>query len=234
MSGCEINNSTNFTKSILIDTQLEKHDIKSIDYQLENERYNIFIQYPELQCYFLGSNLEKINEMIKNEALKKAVEYEQDADDEYDLGHVTLEINYEIKYFSESYISITFKRDFTARRAAHPTSLFYTLNIDLKKAKHIKLGDMANVDEYFVRCFRKAIKDRQKTNPYPAAYDYFTDISDKRILEYLKSSDCLKNHCETFSYFTYNQICIVYTVPHSIGDYTIVEIDMKSLDEIKE
>lgn len=49
VSGCEINNSTNFIKSILIDTQLEKHDIKSVDYQLENERYNIFIQYPELQ-----------------------------------------------------------------------------------------------------------------------------------------------------------------------------------------
>ena len=220
-------NQSNFTESILSGTQIQKYDVKSVDYKLENERYNIFIRYPELQSDFLNLNSRKINEMIKIEALKKANEYEQDVEDEYDLGHIELEINYEIKYFSESYISIIFQGLFSARRAAHPTSLFYTLNIDLKNTKRIRLEDMTNIDKSFVKHFRKVIKNIQKTKSYPAAYEYFADIPNEELLKYLKSSDDLENHCETFSYFTDKKICVVYTVPHPIGDYTIVKMDME-------
>ena len=221
-------NSYDFIKLISSDTQIEKSDIEPVIYKLQNNYYNIYITYPQFKSDSNIINLEQINEIIKLGALREAVDCEKDTDDKYDMGHTELTLNYDIKYLSKSYISIVFQGFFNPRRAPHGTHLFYTLNIDLKTSKLIKLEDMTNIDEKFLKLFREVIKNLQ-AEPFCDIDTYFSDISDEKILEYLKSSDDSENNNEVFSYFTDKQICVVYPVPYAVGNHTIVKIDVEKI-----
>lgn len=224
-------NSSNFIRSILTDSQTEKYEIESNTYSYQDGYKNILIEYPSLKTDFSEQNLEIINELIKTEAIKLGSAYDY-VYEVKDYNYLELKLNYEIKFLSDSYLSIVYKGLVNPWWANHPTHLFYTSNIDLNNEKHIRLEDMVRVDDQFLKLFKEVIENHQ-AEPYPGVDIYFNRFSDDEILKYLKSSDNLdcssKNYYGVFSYFTDKDICVAYPVPYAVGNHTIIKIDMDKL-----
>ena len=226
-----ISNPYNFINSIYLDSQTGKYGIESDKYLFQDAYKDILIEYPRLKTDYYDSKIDSINDFIKTEAIKLGNDYNY-VYEAKDYNCLELKLNYEVKYLSDSYLSIVYKGLVTPKWANHPTHLFYTLNIDLRSAKYVRLEDMVEINDEFVKIFKRKIGNH-KAEPYPEVDAYFTNIPDDQILKYLKSSDNLcresKNYYEVFSYFTDKEICVVYPVPYAVGNHTIVKLDMDNL-----
>ncbi|MCL2088717.1 MAG: hypothetical protein FWH14_04465 [Oscillospiraceae bacterium] len=191
---------SNFMEFILSDIQIENYSMETEEYKKQNVR----ILYPKLNSHFSRSKLDQINEMIRIGTLD--LFFNGDFEDDFSHEMSVYELEYEIKYFSTSYISIVYKGYFNVYRSAHPTHLFYTLNIDLNSMEPISLKDIVDIDEVFLRKFTNAIDDDI----------YFQNISDENILKNLEKT--------ASAYFTKTHLYIVYYLPFILGNYTIIEI----------
>jgi hypothetical protein len=96
------------------------------------------------------SNKEKkINETIKFDALNLLNAYKV-SDKEFHL-----EINYEIKWKSANVLSIQYSGMVNFRSAAHPHYLFFTTNVNINKARKIRLNELVNMDETLSTKFKR-------------------------------------------------------------------------------
>lgn len=226
-----VQNSSNFIKSILVDSHIKKYEVESNIYTYRDEYKNIVIEYPCLKADFSDQKVSEINDFIKAEAIKLCDGYDY-VYEVKDYNYLELRINYEIEYLSDSYLSIVYKGLANPYWANHPTHLFYTLNIDLCSTKCIKLEDMIEINDRFLNLFKEQIENH-KAEPYPDVDIYFAKIPDNQILKYLKSSDNLERGTESYygvySYFTDKEVCVVYPVPYAVGNHTVIKIDMDSL-----
>jgi len=156
---------------------------------------DIDIKYPVLPEYSAT-----INEMIKQEALRVLDAYEIDVPEEERLS---LEIDYEIKLKTDDLISIVFEGLGYIQGTAHPNNFFYTLNIDAKTAKKVRLADRVTVDDSFIQAVYQAARDI----PEPEIYDAFMNSYEDKdaLLQRLydaDGSDDWPQGTSAFSYFT--------------------------------
>lgn len=231
-------NNTQANQSSTIVTDTREKDFKSsnnMTYQLIKNVYtnkNVTVNYPQIINLGDDNKQNKINELIKNEALYG---FTNGVDD-----NLSLEINYDIKLESADVVSILYSGVAGFKGAAHPTNLLYTTNINIKNGKKLKLVDLIKIDENLAKNFKKGryINLESIDNPessqqlQSAVADYVNNIDINDLIKDFNQSDnrgIKENPSNTFSYLTKDSIVISITVPHPIGDHAEYEIKYKDI-----
>lgn len=182
---------------------------------------DIKINYPQITNLSDANKQKIINNIIKNEALKVLNYYS-----ETESG-LTLEINYDIKRKGANLLSIQYLGIGNVKGAAHPNNLFYTTNINMSKGTRLRLKDVVNIDENFIRKF----KDRE-FKPLKSEDSGMIDSSD--LIKQFSKADSLDNigiedQSDIFSYLTKDSLGINISVSHAAGDHVEFEIKYKDI-----
>lgn len=196
-------------------TMENENNIETV-YQINSKTYtytlngnNVLIKYPVLNSNEM--NLSSVNELIKQTALSgfnKDEEVEQQID-----------IDYEIVFYNNEFISIAFTGLANTITAAHPNNIFYTLNIDIKEGTKIKLTDIYNIDDNFIDTYKSEFK--RQINPEIAIY--LENYTDEELKEMFNNAD--KANDGIFSYYTDTTIGISLPTIFAIGNYSKIEIN---------
>lgn len=186
----------------------------------------ISIEYPVLS-HMDNSDLQKtINEQLKSNALSvlKGYQANESAD--------TLKIQCKVISVDRRRISVTYTGSYNAKGAAHPVNLFYTNTVDLSTRSDLGLSDFtdaATIAEYIrsadcqfynvsseIESQARSYIKEQEGNVYTAIFehaDFPLPTSEKKETGFPKS----------FSYEKQGVIYISVPVPHTLGDYVLIQ-----------
>lgn len=133
-----------------------------------------------------------------------------------------IETEYKITYYSNDLISITFEGLLNHKTAAHPTHLFFTLNIDRHTKERIFFKDRFTVNEdlYKTFCDSAEIDITDKAEDLTEPFENFFDS----ICSFEKFRDGMTVENEFFAYYTEYGIGISYPVPFALGNHIEVGI----------
>jgi len=174
-----------------------------------------------INCPVFAEYSDRVNQAIKEEAYLALNAYDLDFFEPEE--QLSLEIDYEIKWKTDELISIIFSGLGYIQGTAHPNHFFYTLNIDAKTAKKVRLADRVTIDDSFMQAIYQAARDIPEPELHDAFIGHYKNA--EQLLEYLATADSLENGFENqldvFSYFTPTAIGV--SLP--IGTYH-VEIEV--------
>ena len=181
----------------------------------------ISIQYPAVDQLDDASKKDKINELLKTNAL--SVIKANDIDEAND----TLDIKCRVISVDRKRLTATYTGTLSAKGAAHPVNLFYSNTVNLLQAQNLGLDDFT--DAYTMAGY--VLSDDVK----------FSGISsdvEAQVLSYRSSMDLdsltavfnsadfpLSSETqwpESFSYENQGTIYFSLPVPHALGDYVLV------------
>ena len=184
----------------------------------------ISIQYPAVDQLDDASKKDKINELLKTNAL--SVIKANDIDEAND----TLDIKCRVISVDRKRLTATYTGTLSAKGAAHPVNLFYSNTVNLLQAQNLGLDDFT--DAYTMAGY--VLSDDVK----------FSGISsdvEAQVLSYRSSMDLdsltavfnsadfpLSSETqwpESFSYEKQGTIYFSLPVPHALGDYVLVAFD---------
>lgn len=216
----EINNEavklqTNNTE--IVEKNIHK-DINENTYTLVINTYSkgkINVKYPQINQLQNNNLQQAINEIVKKQALKLVGEVEKDE------IVTTLDIDYNIKRFDDTLLSIQFIGYINSKGAPYPMFLAYTSNINIESGTELKLIDYFDISKDFVEQYRKGKLNVLKSFQNEA----FEGLSDEEILTMFKSSEL---------YLTEDSLGLTVFVPHAVGDFAELEIKYNDLKDIIE
>ena len=181
----------------------------------------VSIQYPAVDQLDDASKKDKINELLKTNAL--SVIKANDIDEAND----TLDIKCKVISVDRKRLTATYTGTLSAKGAAHPVNLFYSNTVNLLQAQNLGLDDFT--DAYTMAGY--VLSDDVK----------FSGISsdvEAQVLSYRSSMDLdsltavfnsadfpLSSETqwpESFSYENQGTIYFSLPVPHALGDYVLV------------
>ena len=184
----------------------------------------VSIQYPAVDQMDDASKKDKINELLKTNALSfiKANDIDETND--------TLDIKCKVISVDRKRLTATYTGTLSAKGAAHPVNLFYSNTVNLLQAQNLGLDDFT--DAYTMAGY--VLSDDVK----------FSGISsdvEAQVLSYRSSMDLdsltavfnsadfpLSSETqwpESFSYEKQGTIYFSLPVPHALGDYVLVAFD---------
>lgn len=184
---------------------------------------NIKIQYP---IFDFARN--DINNDIVNDAITRSlgIILEVTDEDSSSENNNKLEgiIGYEIQMATKKIISITFSGLINGDNFAYPTNVFFALNINPQTGMLIKQDEILDATPENLFSIFKESRCYYSSDEHK---EYFTEISNNELLEYLDKIDSyndnlLSNKCSY--YFTDNGICISLPILHSMGDYAKINV----------
>ncbi len=164
------------------------------------------------------NNKDKVNELILNYVKKLDSLY--NSNDE-----VRLNINYQIAFQNNKYISIYFSGDINSPDAAYPSKFSSTLNINIEKGSTMCLSEIANINEKFIDVFNKAVESKFQSLGVQAP----DNLKLENLNNLLQQADSSYTS-EAQSYFTSNEVVVILSVPHVIGDYIEINIPRSSIE----
>ncbi len=146
-----------------------------------------------------------------------------------------LTLSYEIKGNTEDWLSIFYLADYSSAYSAHPSNLIYTTNIDMRQSRRIRLSDIVELNEAFVKEFRtwKLVDSSEHTDEIQEViYDYINHISDKELLAGFRAADQIgsDNPWGIYSYLTNDSLGISIEVPNYAGDHAEFEQTLTRLE----
>lgn len=192
-----INNDTNVT-----------YEINSNEYTYKLNGNNVLIKYPVLISDKFDFTI--INDTIKETALN-IFSIDKEVNQE-------INIEYEVTFSNNSFISIVFKGLINATSSAHPSNIFYTLNINIENSSKIRLTDIYNIDDDFVEICRNELKKQLDSN--------IAIYLDNELKDMLINSD---QKSEVYSYYKEKSVGISFPTIHVIGDHSEIEISKELL-----
>lgn len=156
----------------------------------------------------------------------------ENAIDEYilnrvrNLGNYSLQMQYETMEESESVLSILFTGVLDVENAAHPSSVFFTLNIALPMSTKIKLSDVVEIDDQLVEKILTGdqIVDESPLGRRETTRTYLEGIGTKELLEELQNADSTSVWC---TYIRNGHIGIVIPIPYAIGGFSQFEFEVE-------
>lgn len=180
----------------------------------------IKIDYPQIIQLGDSNQQQKINDLLKNEALAILNDYKDER------SELSLDISYVTKYQSPNILSIEYLGDFNLTGAAHPSNVIYTSNIDLKKASSIKLGDFLDINSDVALKYKAG-----KYQPWSPDLDLDKLGVLAEIKSNLTSDDLIEQLQQQPSkfYFTQDSLGISVEVPHAAGDHLELEVSYQDL-----
>lgn len=164
------------------------------------------------------NNKDKVNELILNYVKKLDSLY--NSNDE-----ARLNINYQITFQNNKYISIYFSGDINSPDAAYPSKFRSTLNINIEKGSVMRLNEIANINEKFIDVFNKAVESKFQSLGVQAP----DNLKLENLNNLLQQADSSYTS-EAQSYFTSNEVVVILSVPHAIGDYIEINIPRSSIE----
>jgi len=190
----------------------------------EYQKQQIRISYPRITNLQDTGKQKGINEIIKKEALKGLNYYLGDT------KGLTLNIQYHITWMGPNLLSIQYQGLGYTKGAAHPNQLFYTTNLDIQKARKIRLKDVIRIDRNLV----KRLKDKKFKPLTPELADMFEDIPSDDLIKSLDNADSLDNigtedQSDIFSYFTKKSLGISFGAGYAAGGHGEFEIPYKDI-----
>lgn len=197
-------------------------------YQLTNQVYNnknVTIYYPQIMNLGDSSKQKRINKIIKDDALRLFNSYKASGEE------FSLEINYAIKLQNMDILSIQYSGLSNFKGSAHPSNLFFTTNIDINNARKIRLNELVNIDETFVKKLREGkyvTSSQGSTELKNAIYMELNRLTDNELIKMLKNADTVNS--ESFSFLTNDSLGISISVPHPVGDHAEFEIKYQNLN----
>lgn len=185
---------------------------------------NIIIRYPQI-TKMKDSNLEdKINHLLKEDALK-ILEYYQ-----VNFEGDSMEVDFEVKRCDEESLSVVYTGAYIWQGAANHANILYSSNIHMKTGTHISLADEKEIDE-----IAAALKSSE-------GYDVITDSEEVLAIveENLKeiNTDDLKlmlenadfknkedSYPDIFSYYTdKGESYISFPLINTAEDYVLIKL----------
>lgn len=185
---------------------------------------SISIEYPILSNLKDEKTETTVNDLIKEKAIQLVDAYELDPETD------TIDVSCDVISLDRSKAVFTFNGDLSSDDAAHPTSLFYTLTVNLSKGTVQRLSDYA--DPYTMAGY--ILSDDciiTKAEDEAAVKEYLETLELNALWETLKGcdfSDDASVFPESYSYVIQGKIYISVPVPHPLGDYFIVEFNTES------
>ncbi|OCA99609.1 PdaC/SigV domain-containing protein [Clostridium beijerinckii] len=201
---------------------------ESKQYEIIDEVYSkdhVKINYPQIKNYADAVKLDSINKDLKNAALSIVNIY---VENNTNINDINMEVNYEVKTKNNKYISIAFNGLVNIKGTAYPTSIFYTVNIDLANGSTVGLSDYANVQRVLEKLKKlddvKMLSEDDKL--IEAQKSVIKNISDDELLNILKDADFHQKDGVieipkkgAYSYMEDNKIVISIPMIHAIGDH---------------
>ncbi|MDR1066027.1 MAG: DUF4163 domain-containing protein [Clostridiales bacterium] len=205
-------------------------EINNPAYQVNLSSYvdnSIKIFYPQLSSMSDTTKQEKINDLIKYEALKILDLYVAQE-------NFSADINYDIKLCDSKSLSIVYSGVVHPNKTAYPLNAFYTTNLDLNAAEKIGLADFIDINNELVKQIKEAKYVAWDSGLNSAEELVKKDINTYDLVEILKNSDNIneRNSANAFSYFTDKALGISLGVTHAIGDHAEFEIDYSDLKDL--
>jgi hypothetical protein len=191
---------------------------KKANYEISRKTYiekNIEASYPQLSGLSDRKMQEKINEMLRKEALSLC--------NSTNVDEVHAECNYVIKWQSANLLSFVFTGYCQEDGTPHPNVLFAPFTIDINTGNKIELKDLVTIDEDFV----KKVKAGMFIGACP-------EIKAANMPELTNES--LLNEISTVGefYLTEDSLGINVTAPHLLGDNAQFEVKYQDIsDNIK-
>mgnify|MGYP000481255506 CR=1 FL=1 len=181
----------------------------------------ISIQYPAVDQLDDASKKDKINELLKTNAL--SVIKANDIDEAND----TLDIKCRVISVDRKRLTATYTGTLSAKGAAHPVNLFYSNTVNLLQAQNLGLDDFT--DAYTMAGY--VLSDDVKFSGI--ASDVEAQVLSYRSSMDLDSLTAVFNSAdfplssetqwpESFSYENQGTIYFSLPVPHALGDYVLV------------
>ncbi len=221
---------TQVTESISNDSD---HSSTDIPYQIKEDKYQvedyILIIYPQVAALEDTDLQNKINEMIKQEALLYVKDFEEDE------IKGNLEVNYVITWQSNHLLSIQMIGCRNSHYTAYPTDYIHTLNINMTTGKKILLSELFHVnDEFILR-----LKDKSEIQLYYYSSNnklmkdqYFNDPANRSIIidyifgkeSYYNFNEADKNNSGIYTYLTKDSLGISFETINVMGDHIELEI----------
>ncbi|MCS6133186.1 DUF4163 domain-containing protein [Clostridium botulinum] len=201
---------------------------KSNEYELVSKNYNknnVKINYPEIKKFNDDKKLKSINKYLKESALKVLDDYVKE---DPNLEAVNLNVNYDVKFKNEKYISIVYEGEVNVNGTAYPSSIFYTTNVDLESGNIIRLSDYSNVNDILNKLKDpKNIKVIAENDELAVAQkDFILNIGNDNLINMVKNADFHEVNTKiespkdgVYSYFDKDGVVISLQVNHAIGDH---------------
>lgn len=225
LNGEEIESNISINNNNEVDEKKSKIEIITNKYSYNDE--NIYILYPSISGLDREKDENSINELIKYEAMSYIYPLE-------DIGEgLFYSLDFEVKYQSDSLISIAYYGSTFSEGASYPIDVFFTTNIDLTSGKKLSLSDLVLIDDSFVELYLSKICEESEDELSMYAYQYIQQSYSQDELESgFKQADSTYGKSRyIFSYFTGDSIGISWEVPHAVGDHVETEISFDKLTD---
>lgn len=188
---------------------------------------NISIQYPVISNLEDTALLEKINTLLKNNALTILNAYAADPQKD------SLTIESKVISLDRKRITVVYTGLYYASKAAYPINIFYTNTVDTALAQDIGLSDYVDPDTLaqYVRSDDCQLYDAS-SELTQALKTVRADTSQETFSNIFKQADFpIKKNAsnkspvfpESFSYEDKGSIIFSIPVSHALGDYALIE-----------
>ena len=150
---------------------------------------------------------------------------------EGDYSNYALCLDYSVTSLTDDVISVAFDGMINLKSSAHPTHLFFAVNIDPKNNTLIRFDDRYVIDDALYDTFaeyaQKDLMELGHSDVWPEGWGTFSDMfcSKETFLNIMTSTNVF------YFYFTKEGVGISYPVAHSMGDHIEVVLPYSELKE---
>lgn len=191
------------------------------------EQGNASIQYPVVSGSEDGAKEEKINGLLKSNALEIIKAYSVNPEKD------SLSITAKVISADRKRITVVYTGLFTGEGAAYPVNIFYTNTVDMTQAKDIRLTDYADPNglaEYIrsddCQLYDASPELKEALLPFLAQTTQETYAKMFRNADFPMETSVSDNapvFPESFSYEDHGTIIVSIPVPHSLGDFALIK-----------
>jgi hypothetical protein len=183
----------------------------------------IVIKYPKFTNLADSRVEDKVNTLIADRVLRNLKDLEGQA--------VEYELDYQVTYSNPEVISVFFNGYMNFEQSAHPSNVFFTINIDVKNQTALSLSQLVCINEDFIKLLESG-------NLSSMLFDMDEQV-ETSLREYLFESGVtdlateLRNAdtegYETYFYLTQESLVLSVNVPHVYGDHVEISIPYERL-----
>lgn len=113
---------------------------------------NIYVEYPKIHCLKDKEREKKINSLIENHIFLEIVK----EDDQGRLNELNMELECRITLQSRELLSFCYVGTVRIDDYSKPFDEFYSMTVDIKNVKELKLSDFVEIDENLVERIKKS------------------------------------------------------------------------------
>lgn len=203
----------------IANNNIEKPTNPDINNTDTDDKLNTKIPYPTFNDI---NNKDTVNSLILDYIKKLDKLYNSDTDS-------SLDINYKIMFKNNKYISLYFSGNIISTTAAYPSKFNSTLNINIEKAKTMRLDQIIKINDKFINTFNTLVEAKFKSLNIEVPHNFKIE----NLKQLLQSSDTDSEYIsDVQSYFSKDNIIVILSVPHAIGDYIEISVPISSVDTL--